>query len=415
MHLYTSRFVEKPSGLTELPGGVTTPSGFMAAGVAAGIKKSGKPDLGLLVCRNTASSAVIMTRNAAAAPPVRVCRTDAVLKAVQGLVVNSGCANACTGEQGMEDARSMIRLAAASSRVEPSRMAVASTGVIGPTLPMEAVVSGIAEAVSELSENGGNDFAGSIMTTDRLEKKGAVEIELSGGKVHIGACAKGAGMIAPNMATMLVFITTDAGIHADALQELLTAAAGGSFNAVSVDGDMSTNDSVFLIASGASGIVLDADSDDLELFASGLESVCKSLALKMVADGEGATKVIELTVSGASDEAEALHVARAISLSPLVRTAFYGRDANWGRLIASAGAALAGEPALEADVYYEDICLTLGGVAADSGVDMGRLAAVMEQAEIAVKIDLHRGGAEYKMYFSDLTHEYVTINAEYTT
>lgn len=415
MHLFTSRFNPKPEGVAEMPGSVTTPGGFLAAGISAGIKKSGKRDLGLLVCENPAASAVVMTANAAAAAPVTVCRSEVALKAVQGVVVNSGCANACTGEDGEQDAREMIRLAAGSTRIEPSRMAVASTGVIGRRLPMDRVVSGIAEAVSELSPNGGNDFAESIMTTDRLEKQGAVEVELSGGKVRIGACAKGAGMIAPDMATMLAFITTDAGAPADLLRDVLAAAAAGSFNAVSVDGDMSTNDCAFLVASGTSGVSLEAGSEDLETFSLALESVCRSLALKMVADGEGATKVIELTVTGARDSGEAARVARVISLSPLVRTAFYGRDANWGRLIASAGAALAGEPALEADICYEGICLARGGAAADEGVDPGRLAAVMDAAEIAVKIDLHRGDEEYKMYFSDLTHEYVTINAEYTT
>lgn len=415
MHLFTSKFVEQPDAVAELPGSVTTPDGFVAAGIAAGLKKSGKRDLGLLVCKNPTSSAVMLTRNAAEAAPITVCKTDVVLKAVQGVIVNSGGANACTGEDGISDAREMIKLAANSSRVEASRMAVASTGVIGQKLPMPRIVSGVAEVVSELSEHGGNDFADAIMTTDQLEKKGAVEIALSSGKAHIGACAKGAGMIAPNMATMLAFITTDIAAPADLLREMLANAAGASFNSISVDGDMSTNDCVFLIASGKSGIELEPGGADQELFTAALGAVCKGLALKMVADGEGATKVIELTVRGARDDAEATAVARAISLSPLVRTAFYGRDANWGRLIASAGAALAGESQLEADIFYEEVCLTSGGVAAGGEVDEARLAAIMAQDEIAVAIDLRRGGSEYKMYFSDLTHEYVTINAEYTT
>ncbi|MHB8968264.1 MAG: bifunctional glutamate N-acetyltransferase/amino-acid acetyltransferase ArgJ [Thermoleophilia bacterium] len=415
MHLYTSKFNAKPEGVTEMPGSVTTPAGFYASGIAAGIKKSGKRDLGLLVCKKPAASAVMLTRNAAQAAPVKVCRSDVALKAVQGVVVNSGSANACTGEIGVADAREMVKLAAVSSRIEPSRMAVASTGIIGQRLPMDAVVSGIAEAISELSENGGKDFADAIMTTDRLEKQGAIEVELAAGKIHIGACAKGAGMIAPNMATMLAFITTDATASADILAAALAGAAAASFNAASVDGDMSTNDCAFLIASGDSGVSLDPGSGDLEKFTAALTSVCKSLALKMVADGEGATKVIELTVAGAGDDEEAARVARAISLSPLVRTAFYGSDANWGRLIASAGAALAGEDDLDADIFYEEICLTRGGVTADEAVDEERLAAIMAAAEIAVKIDLRRGGSECKIYFSDLTHEYVTINAEYTT
>jgi glutamate N-acetyltransferase/amino-acid N-acetyltransferase len=415
MHLFTSKFVEAPEAVTELPGSVTTPDGFFASGIAAGIKKSGKRDLGLLICKNPTSSAVMLTRNAAEAAPVTVCKSDIVLKAVQGIIVNSGSANACTGDDGIGDAREMVKLASASSQVEPSRMAVASTGVIGQKLAMDRVVSGIAEAISELSEHGGNDFADAIMTTDTLEKKGAVEIELSGGKVHIGACAKGAGMIAPNMATMLAFITTDVVAPSDMLHEMLGKAAGESFNSVSVDGDMSTNDCVFMISSGKSGVALEPGSEDLELFTTALGAVCKGLALKMVADGEGATKVVELTVQGARDEGEAARVARAISLSSLVRTAFFGRDANWGRLIASAGAALAGESKLEADIFYEEVCLTSGGAAIEDPVDELRLEEIMAADEIAVTLDLHRGDSEYKIYFSDLTHEYVTINAEYTT
>jgi glutamate N-acetyltransferase/amino-acid N-acetyltransferase len=330
-------------------------------------------------------------------------------------VVNSGSANACTGEQGLKDAQQMVKLAEELSGVEPGRMAVASTGVIGQPLPMGLVEAGINEAAGSLSGIGGKEFAEAIRTTDKLHKEGAVEVALTGGKAHIGICAKGAGMIAPNMATLLAFVTTDVAAPSGLLHELLGNAVSGSFNRVSVDGDMSTNDCIFLLASGASGVTLSPGSTDAELFTAALASVCQSMALKMVADGEGATKTVEFSVTGAAAPEEAAAVARAIAGSPLVRTAFYGRDANWGRIMAAAGAALAGEPRLDADVFYEDICLARSGAVAPDAVDAQKLEKIMLQPEIAVTLDLHRGSESYTMYFSDLTHDYVTLNAEYTT
>lgn len=393
---------------------MTTPKGFLATGVVAGIKKSGKPDLGLLVSRGPCSSAALYTLNAAAAAPVKVCREETEAGAIQGVVVNSGSANACTGGRGLKDARRMSRSAAAAAGIAPERMAVASTGVIGLELPMDLVASGIDKAAEGLSENGGGDFGESIRTTDSIDKEGAVEVKLAGGTIRIGACAKGAGMIAPNMATMLAFFTTDVGVPAALLQDMLETAASRSFNAVSVDGDMSTNDCLFLFANGESGIVLEHGSRDAKLFTESLSSVCKSLALKMVADGEGATKAIELNVVGAAAPEEAARVAQAVARSTLVKTSFYGRDANWGRIIAAAGAALAGEAGLGADIFYEGECLARGGVAChETGPD--RLESIMSRPEISVTLDLNRGAAEYTMYFSDLGHEYVSLNAEYTT
>ncbi|MEK7817998.1 MAG: bifunctional glutamate N-acetyltransferase/amino-acid acetyltransferase ArgJ, partial [Actinomycetota bacterium] len=317
---------------------MTTTEGFEAAGVAAGIKKSRKSDLGLLVSTKPCVSAAVYTLNAAAAAPVKVCREETEAAALQGIVVNSGDANACTGEQGLADARRMVRAAAEACGLPAERMAVASTGVIGELLPMERLEAGINEAAAELSRHGGGDFAAAIQTTDRFIKEGAVKVEFSSGTVTIGACAKGAGMIAPDMATMLAFITTDAGVPAGLLQDMLMTAASRSFNAVSVDGDMSTNDCVFMFANGASGVTLEAGSDDTELFTTALAAVCWGLALKIVADGEGATRVIELKISGAAAPEEAARVARTVANSPLVKTAFYGSDANWGRILASAGA-----------------------------------------------------------------------------
>lgn len=415
MHLFTSIFIQKPDHVAEIEGSVTAPQGFRAAGIAAGIKKSGKPDLGLLVSDAPCASATMYTPNAAAAPPVRVCQQEIDNHAIQALVVNSGFANACTGTQGFVDARTMITQTAAATGIAPERVGVSSTGVIGQLLPMGVIEPGIATAAGKLSETGGSDFAAAIRTTDTVDKEGAVAVSLAGGRVTIGACAKGAGMIAPNMATTLIFITTDAAVAAPLLNEMLSAAVAGSFNAISVDGDMSTNDCVFVLANGASGVNVEAGSDDAARFGAALSAVCKSLALKMVEDGEGATKVVELNLNGAADAGEAARVSQAIANSPLVKTAFFGRDANWGRIMASAGAALAGEPELLADIYYEDVCLALSGAAAPAAPAAERLREIMSQPEIAVNVDLHRGAATHTMYFSDLGHDYISLNAEYTT
>ncbi len=413
MHLFTSKFVEKSEHVVELPGTVTTPAGFRAAGVAAGIKQSGKLDLGIIISDTPCSSAALYTKNAAAAAPITVSR-EAEQGGLIGAVVNSGSANACTGSQGIDDARAMAVAATKATGMEPGRLAVASTGVIGVPLPMDKVKAGIAQAAQELSEHGGGDFVAAIQTTDRIDKEGAVEVKLAGGGVHIGACAKGAGMIAPNMATMLTFITTDASVAPGLLHDLLISASASSFNAISVDGDMSTNDCVFLLANGQSGVAIEPKSADRELFQAALSAICRSLALKMVADGEGATKTVEFTVTGAESKEEAAAVAKAISGSPLVRTAFYGQDANWGRIMAAAGAALAGEPQLGVDIFYEGICLARAGAAGPEPSEQN-LLSIMSQPEIAVTMDLHRGNAGHAMYFSDLTHDYVTLNAEYTT
>lgn len=415
MTLFSSRFSEMPADAEAVPGSVTAPAGFRAAGIAAGLKKSGRLDLGLLISDAPCVSAALYTPNAAAAAPILVCREETEPGGIRAVVVNSGSANACTGAAGLEDAREMVRLAAAGCGIGPANMAVASTGVIGVPLDMQLAAGGIAAAAAALSIDGGVDFAEAIRTTDSIDKQGAIEVALPSGAVRIGFCAKGAGMIAPNMATMLAFVTTDAGAPPGLLKELLAVAAEASFNSISVDGDMSTNDCLFLLANGRSGVGIEPGSADAAAFAQALAAICKELALKMVADGEGATKVVELNVAGAATKTEAVLVARTISTSPLVRTAFYGGDANWGRLMASAGSALAGERELRADIYYEEVCLAAGGAQAAGPVDAGRLAAIMAQPEISVTVDLHRGAGGHTMYFSDLTHEYVTINSEYTT
>jgi glutamate N-acetyltransferase/amino-acid N-acetyltransferase len=380
---FRSRWVQAPDGVEELdPAGLAP--GFRAAGVACGLKGGGQTDLGLLACdAERVSSALLLTRNAAAAAPVRVCRDDCDRASVRAVVVNSGNANASTGEQGYADALAMRAAAAAAVGAQPRSVAVAETGVIGVPLRVDDVVRGIDDAAAALSARGGAEFARSIMTTDRAPK--ACAMRASG--VTVTAQAKGAGMIEPDLATMLCFVQTDAEV-ADA-GAALRDAVERSFERITVDGQMSTNDTVLLQATGEAAAPL---PDGL------LDAVLLQLALEVVADGEGSTRVGRVEVVEAASVAEAERVARAIANSPLVQTALYGRDANWGRIAQAAGMALAGEQVAE-----------LGPAEIDAD------ALGSDAAEVEMSVRLGRGSANAHVYFSDLTHEYVRINAEYTT
>ena len=380
---FASRWVNPPEGVEELDPAQLA-AGFRAAGVACGLKDGGGTDVGVLACDEPGvRSALALTRNAAAAAPVRVCRDDCDAHAIRAVAVNSGNANAATGEQGYSDALAMRDAAAEALGVEPRTVAVAETGTIGVPLDIEAVTTGVLEAVEGLSAEGGEDFAQAIMTTDKGPKRCAVRA----GGVTVSAQAKGAGMIEPGFATMLCFVQTDAEVpDADAA---LRSALAGSMERITVDGQMSTNDTVLLQATGATGAVL---PDGL------LEAVLLQLALEIVADGEGATRVARVEVIGAADEPEADRVARAIANSPLVKTALFGRDSNWGRIAQAAGMALAGEQLEE-----------LG----PDRIQAAELAAELPEAELSVH--LGRGGASTHVYFSDLTHDYIRINAEYTS
>jgi glutamate N-acetyltransferase / amino-acid N-acetyltransferase len=380
---FASRWVNPPEGV-EVLGSAHLAPGFRATGVACGLKDEGATDVGVLACDEAGvRSAIALTRNAAAAAPVRVCRDDCDAYAIRAVAVNSGNANAATGEQGYRDALAMREAAAEALGVEPRTVAVAETGTIGVPLDIEAVTTGVLEAVEGLSAEGGQDFAQAIMTTDKGPKRCTVRL----GGVTVSAQAKGAGMIEPGFATMLCFVQTDAEIpDPDAA---LRSALAGSMERITVDGQMSTNDTVLLQATGAAGAAL---PDGL------LEAVLLQLALEIVADGEGATRVGRVEVSGAADELEADRVARAIANSPLVKTALFGRDSNWGRIAQAAGMALAGE---ELDELGPD------------RIQAAELAAELPEAELSVH--LGRGGASAYLYFSDLTHDYIRINAEYTT
>ena len=383
MSFFSSRWVAPPAGVEELdPSGLAP--GFRAAGVACGLKDDGGTDVGLLTCdANEVSSALLLTRNASAAAPVRVCRDDTDGGSVRAAVVNSGNANASTGEQGYADALAMRDAAAAAIGAEPRSVAVAETGVIGVPLRVGDVLGGIAAAAGALSEHGATEFTRSIMTTDRSPKA----CTLRAGGVTVSAQAKGAGMIEPDLATMLCFVQTDAEIADPGAA--LRAAVAGSFERITVDGQMSTNDTVLLQSTGTAATAL---PDGL------LDAVMLQLALEVVADGEGATRVGRIEVEGAATPDEADRVARAVANSPLVQTALYGHDPNWGRIAQAAGMALAGERLAELGPAQID-AEALGG----------------EEAEAEIAVRLGRGEASAHMYFSDLTHEYIRINAEYTT
>ncbi len=380
---FRSRWVTAPDGVEELDPALLAP-GFRAAGVACGLKGDGETDLALLTCdAEEVSSAALLTRNAAAAAPVRVCRDQSDLDSLRAAVVNSGNANAATGEQGYRDALAMRDAAASSLGLDPSAVAVAETGVIGVPLDLAAVRNGIESAAAALAPSGGEDFADAICTTDRWPKRCTVKLD----GVTVSAQAKGAGMMEPGFATLLCFVQTDAEIP-DA-EVALREASAASFERITVDGQMSTNDTVLLQATG---------SADRPLPEGLLDAVLLQLALEIVADGEGASRVGRVQVEGAASESEAERVARAIANSPLVKTALFGRDPNWGRIAQAAGMALAGEELRE-----------LG----PAEIDAAELAG--EELEAQLTVRLGRGDAAAQIYFSDLTYDYVKLNAEYTT
>jgi glutamate N-acetyltransferase / amino-acid N-acetyltransferase len=380
---FSSRWVTPPDGVEELDS-VRLAPGFRAAGVSCGLKAGDATDVGVIACdADSVRSALALTRNAAAAAPVRVCREDCDGGSIRAVAVNSGNANAATGEQGYRDALAMRDTAAEALGIKPRHVAVAETGKIGVPLDIDAVTTGVLEAVEALSAEGGDQFARSILTTDAGPKRCTVRA----GGVTVSAQAKGAGMIEPGFATMLCFVQTD-GEVADP-DAILEAALVDSMERITVDGQMSTNDTVLLQASGLSGEPL---PDGL------IDAVMLQLALEIVADGEGATRVARVQVSGAAAEDEAERVARAIANSPLVKTALYGRDSNWGRIAQAAGQALAGEELTE-----------LG----PDRIDASELASESPEAELSVR--LGRGDASAYVFFSDLTYDYVRINAEYTT
>ncbi len=399
--------------MKKIEGSVTAPQGFLAQGVCAEIKTKDKKDVAVIYSQQKCQAAGVFTTNVVHAACIDVNRSHLQDGTAQAIVVNSGNANACTGEQGWEDAIAMARQGAESLGIDPLDVLVASTGVIGVYMPIEKVCNGIAEAASSLSIEGAENAARSIMTTDLVSKQIAVEIELGGKNVRIGAIAKGSGMIHPNMATMLSFITTDAAVEQACLQQMLKECVNRSFNMVSVDRDTSTNDMVLLLANGMAGnpVISDLASEDGQCFKSALEHICISLAKMIARDGEGANHLIEVQVLHASDEATARTIARSVTSSNLTKAAVFGEDANWGRIICAAGYSGAAFDPHKIDIFLGEEKMAENGMGLLFDEDLAR--EELKKDEVRIIIDLKSGDASATAWGCDLSYDYVRINADY--
>jgi glutamate N-acetyltransferase/amino-acid N-acetyltransferase len=408
---FASRWWQAPPHVHELDGGL--PAGFRAAGVACGLKPSGARDLGLLVCDEEACvSAARYTRSGVLAAPVLLTQERCAQDRIRAVVVNAGNANAATGRRGLEDAARMQGAAAMAAGVGEERVAVASTGVIGVPLDVDKVVRGVLAARAELSSDGDAALTAAIATTDRFPKRASLEVLLPSGTVRLSAQAKGAGMISPAFATLLCFVQTDAALAPETADLLLGVCVKRSFDRVSVDGQLSTNDTVILQASGASGVGVAPESEDELRLGEALDALLRRMALLLVRDGEGARRVGRVLVSG-GHEPTVVGAARAVANSPLVKAALHGGDPNWGRIAQAVGGAVHDAAPLPLDVWIEDVQVCARGAAVP--YDAAALAAAVAGEEVEYAVRLPGEGAEAEVFFSDLSHEYVTINAEYTT
>lgn len=401
------------SQLQVVPGGVCAPQGFRASGVAAGIKRSGTLDVAVLVSDTPASAAAVFTTNRVCAAPVLVSREHVSKGRARAVAVNAGCANAVTGEGGMADARQMAVFTAGLLDLPVEEVLIASTGVIGRRLPMDRLESGLQAAITALSAENGDAAAEAIMTTDTRPKSISVQIETPDGLIRVGGMCKGSGMIAPNMATMLAFVTTDAAATPEYLQSLLSDVTGRTFNCVTVDGDCSTNDSLFLLANGASGIRAERGTAAGEALHQAVEHVCTHLAQELARDGEGATKLVAVRVRGAATETDARQVARSIANSPLVKTALFGNDPNWGRILCAAG--YSGVELDPTKVALELCGIPLLQNGEPLPFDIPAASEAMKVPELEMILDLGGGSAEATVWTCDFSYDYVRINAEYTT
>jgi glutamate N-acetyltransferase/amino-acid N-acetyltransferase len=401
-----SRWLEQPGHVRE--DGGPLPAGFRAAGVACGLKPSGGRDLGLLVSDAPETvSAARFTRSGVLAAPVLLTQERTRLDALRAVVANAGNANAATGRRGFEDAARMQGAGAMAAGMPEDQVAVCSTGVIGVPLDTHAVIRGISLARAELRPDGWPDFAAAIRTTDRLEKSAALTVELPSGTVRLCAQAKGAGMISPAFATMLCFVQTDVALSAETADLLLGVCVKRSFDRITVDGQLSTNDTAILMASGESGVTVAPESEDEARFGEALDWLLRRLALLIVRDGEGAARVGRVVVHG-GHEPTVVAAARAVANSPLVKAALHGGDPNWGRIAQAVGAAVHDAAPLPLDIWIDDVQVCAGGVAVPyEPPSLG--------PEVEYTIGLPGSGAEAEVFFSDLSHDYVSINAEYTT
>jgi glutamate N-acetyltransferase/amino-acid N-acetyltransferase len=395
---------------------ITLPKGFLAAGVKCGIKPSGREDLALIAGGADLSAAIVTTGNQIVGAPIQWCREilPRGCGKVRGMVINSGISNVCTGKAGLRDARKMAELTAKQLDTDAEKVLVASTGVIGRPLPMVKIKRGIATAAGALGRGNDSAVIRAIMTTDTREKSAVVQTRIGGRAVTVAGIVKGSGMIAPSLATMIGVITTDAAVAPTALRKILTAAVGPTFNAITVDSDQSTSDIVAAFASGAAGGGnIKPGSPAIRKFATAVTEVCKELARAVVADGEGATRLVEITVRGARSDAEAETAAKSVANSPLVKTAVHGADPNWGRIAMALGKS-------PAKVVAEKLAIAIGGEKIFSlGVgrkfDARKVAAHMQGPVVAIDCSLGLGGGKFTALTCDLSGEYVTINADYTT
>lgn len=399
--------------IKEISGGVTAPQGFSAAGVAARIKNDTK-DVALILSDREAAAAGVFTTNKVKAAPLQLTMENIRAGKARAIVANSGNANACNGLQGLLDARAMAGKVSELLQIPAEQVLVGSTGVIGQLMPMDKVLAGIEAAASALSPDGGQAAAEAIMTTDTFAKEIAVTVKLGADAVTIGGMAKGSGMIHPNMATMLGFITTDAAIDPQWLKKALADIVGRTFNMVTVDGDTSTNDMLLALANGAAGNpVIYGEGPDFTAFCSALEQVCRKLAVAIASDGEGATKLLEVQVRGANSVEDAKKVAKAVAASSLVKAAVFGQDANWGRVLCAAGYSGVDFNPDKVDIFIGAVKVAEDGAALP--FDEEQAAQVLAEKQVLFDIDLKSGNYSATAWGCDLTYEYVRINGSYRT
>lgn len=398
-----------------IDGGITAVPGILAAGITAGIKPSGKKDIALIYSSAPARAAAIFTTNQVKGASVLVSQEHARDGKAQAIVASSGCSNVCTGEQGVKDAREITKTVGELLRIKPNQVLIAATGVIGQPLPMDKIRPALPKLVKALSPQGGRSAAEAIMTTDTRVKEAALRVEVGGRPITIGGMAKGVGMIEPHLATMFCFLATDAMVAADALPRVLKRAADASINRITVDGDQSTSDTVAVLANGlAENAPLERGSRGLREFAVGLDAIVARLAHMLVADGEGATKVVEVAVSGARTRREALLAARSVANSPLVKTAINGADPNWGRIMMALGKSAARVVQDKVSIRFGDELLVEKGMLRP-GARVDKIRTLMAEHEYPIAIDLGLGRGRETVWTADLSEEYVRINGKYTT
>ena len=421
---FHSRWVEQPAHVRELGPDAGLPAGFRAAGVACGIKPSGNPDVGVLLCdAEHPVSAARFADTGTPAAPVMLSRERCALSSLRAILANSGCANAATGKRGLEDAAKTQGAAAMALGVQPDEVLLGSTGGISDYLPVDNVLRGIRDASGRLAREGDTHFQQAIQTTDAFEKRANVEVELPAGTVRVSAQCKGAGMISPRFATMFCFVETDVLLEPETAELLLSVCLKRSFDRCSVDGQLSTNDTAALICSGESGVRVAPESEDELRFGEALDALMRQLAILMVADGEGAKRIARVVVRG-GDIGQVETAARAVANSPLVKAALHGGDPNWGRIVQAIGGALGGQDLdahppgghLPVDISIEGVQVCSAGAAVLGQDELeDTLRPALERAEVEYEIVLPGDGEETEVFFSDLSYEYVRINAEYTT